>query len=215
MNEEVILQKKRELVQWLKSERLVKHQPDNPFTLASGKISPWYIDCKSAMMIHETATLIAELMIALIDEIHYAHHQSRPPEHCRVDPIYVGSMAEGGYALVSQIVTSWPRLGFKNDIQGFVMRKEAKGHGLKNAFVGFPPDALNDREDKSPIPVFLVDDVLTTGGSLMRLMAHCVEENWMPRRIIPVVDRSVEGERNRGIMWSHVAPVLTMDDLIT
>jgi len=208
------MDKKRELVRWLISERLVKHQPDNPFTLSSGQISPWYIDCKSAMMIYETANLIAELMVGLIDEITMAHHQSRPEHLCNKDTIYVGSMADGGYALVSQIVTAWPRLGFQNDIQGFVMRKDARGHGLKEAFVGFPPDSLEERADKNtPIPVYLVDDVLTTGGSLMRLMARCVEENWMPRRIMPIVDRSVEGERHDGFMWSHVEPVLRMSDL--
>ncbi len=169
------------------------------------------------MMLPTTAELIGELMVKLIDEITVAHHRSRQPEHCRVAPIYVGSVAEGGYALVSQVVTAWGRMGFLNPIRGFVLRKETKIHGLKNAIVGFPPPALDAREkgEDIPIRVHLVDDVLTTGNSLMQLIARCVEENWMPVRIIPVVDRSVTGMRAAGLLYSLVEPVLRMDDLLT
>ena len=145
-------------------ETLAKFQPDNPFTLSSGMKSPWYFDVKSALMFQRTKEYIETLL-------HYVLEYS---ERTCPRPDVVGGPANAAYLLVPMARSVERR---------FVMRKAEKGHGIVGKIDGWAP-----KEGES---VALVEDVITTGGSLLPVIKY-VEEQCKAHveKIIVVVDRN-------------------------
>jgi len=115
-------------------------------TLASGKQSAYYIDGKQTTLHPEGAWLAGELFYKAI----------------RAFGVPVDAV--GGPTLgADPIVTSITIASFyhKDPLPGFIVRKEPKGHGTMQWLEGV----------KSLIPgasVALVEDVITTGGSLLK-----------------------------------------------
>ena len=82
------------------------------FTLASGKKSKYYLDCRKVTLDSAGANLIADGMLELLNE--------RLPDA-------VGGMAIGADPITAAIITVAGRTG--KQLKGFIVRKEAKQHG--------------------------------------------------------------------------------------
>jgi len=138
------------------------------FTLASGARSTFYLDVRRTSMHPEGAALCAAMILdALAD---------RPPAA-------VGGPVLGAAPLVGAIAAVSHQQG--KPVPTFLVRKEAKGHGTAKLIEGhFPTDG----------EVALVEDVVTTGDSVLRALAVARGEGATVRRIVAVVDREQGGE---------------------
>ena len=141
------------------------------FLLASGKRSPWYVDCRRTTMHAEGLALIGELGLAAIRAAGW-------------DARLVGGLTLGAdpvaYA-VARATASAP-----NPIHAFTVRKAAKAHGAGKRIEGcFEPG----------LPVVIVEDVITTGASALEAAAAVREAGGTVIGVLAVVDREEGGRR--------------------
>ena len=93
------------------------------------------------------------------------------------DVEYIGGMETGAIPIVGALCArSWP----ERPIKGFFVRKENKGHGTDQRI-----DGLLERGSK----VILVEDVTTTGGSVMRAVEQARQFGCAILKVVSVVDR--------------------------
>lgn len=181
--------KTTEIVSKFLQHGFLKH---GEFTLASGKQSSYYVDAKSALLNNDLLELITDKMLSLIRAT--AGHQT----------LYAGGPELGVVPLIGSMLAIDPGM------EGFIIRKAPREHGLTAQTVGLP----NVSETFSRKTCILVDDVATTGQSLM----HSLETLWALghdcRLVYVVVDRE-EGART--LLESHdvrLFSLLTAQDLL-
>ena len=133
------------------------------FTLASGKKANFYLDCRRMTLDGEGANLIAAGILELL--------QNDLPDA-------VGGMAIGADPISAAVITCAWQQG--HNLRGFIVRKEAKGHGTGRQVEG--PVSAGDR-------VVILEDVITTGGSSLRAIEHAREFGLVVDRLITIVDR--------------------------
>ena len=139
-------------------------------TLASGKTSDFFIDCKQTVLTAEGHALVGELMLeAIADE--------------RIDA--VAGVELGGCPLASAVaLTSSLR---KNPLDAIYVRKEAKDHGSQRLVEG------GTRLQKGA-RIALLEDVVTTGGSTLKAAEKLAQSGFVVARVVALVDR-LEGGR--------------------
>lgn len=151
----------------LKGEALIVKE-DADITLASGKKSNYFFDMKTVMLSSKSANLItAELL--------------RKLQGVRFD--YVGGMESGAIPIVALICANNESLG--RDIEGFYVRKQVKSHGERKRGVS---NKINGNL-KSDSDVVIVDDVTTTGGSIMDAIIEVKQAGCKVVKVITIVDR--------------------------
>jgi orotate phosphoribosyltransferase len=91
----------------------------------------------------------------------------------------VGVLESGALPITTAIVlvSNQLREG-EGKLTGFFVRKEAKKHGLQKKIEGLPKK-----------PLVVVEDVVTTGQSVIDAVNALIEEDISPMRIISVIDR--------------------------
>ncbi len=138
------------------------------FTLASGKKASYYLDGKQVTLDSFGARLVAEGILDLLgDKL----------------PAAVGGMSIGADPITAAIITM---AGVRNvPLKGFMVRKEAKGHGTGRYLEG----PVLPGED-----AVIVEDVVTTGGSSLLAIERCEEFGLKIRGVVSIVDR-LEGGR--------------------
>ncbi len=149
-------------------------------TLSSGKTTDFYFDGRQVTLDPEGSVLVAELMLGEI----LARGIGA-----------VGGLTSGADPITSAVgVLAWQR---DVPLRLFFVRKERKEHGTRKSVEG--PPLLGDGERAGPGSprVALVDDVLTTGGSLLRARDGLVSDTGLtPELAMVIVDRD-EGGRER------------------
>ena len=142
------------------------------FTLSSGKKSDYYFDSKKLTMEPAGANFVAHQLVDQLD---------------REGIEYVGGVAYGAIPIVSHIVMLTGLRG-TNPIRAFYHRKDSKEHGTGASAEGqFPPKGK---------PVAIVEDVVTTGGSLLQSIRHAEESGYNVTHAMTLVDRD-EGGREK------------------
>ena len=116
------------------------------FVLASGQRSNVYIDARVTCCHAPAMPLIGRLFLAKIAERGWR-------------PVAVGGMTMGADPII--IAVSRESAGATRPIDAFLVRKEAKGHGMRKQIEGLP-------EGTGAIDVVIVDDVCTTGDSTIK-----------------------------------------------
>lgn len=155
------------------------------FTLASGRESTYYINSKKALFHSETAALLAE---AIWEQTHDLDIQS------------IGGLEVGAIPMATAAVIHYHRMG--RTLEGFFVRKEAKGHGSKERIEGVLPAGAN---------VAMVDDVLTTGGSVMQAIEEVEKAGAKVAAVVCIVDR-LEGARELLAPRYEYRPIFTLHD---
>ncbi len=167
-----------------------KWDPIKGFTLASGQTSPFYVDCRSLMAHPGSRRLVASL----------AYESLRPVELDCLGGLEIGAISIAtsisDFAFVSQPQRTW---------RTFVVRKQAKDHGLGKLIEGsFQP---GDR-------AVIVDDVLTSGGSLLKAVAAARGAGLTVTHALVIVDRKEQDGRKRiEAEGLTLISLLTIDDL--
>src|SRR5271170_5203177 len=118
---------------------------ERELTLASGRVSNSYIDCKRTLYWPRGAHLAGELLIDLVAAEGIAQ---------------IGGMAAGALPVTDALIHAAFRRGY--DLTGFFVRKETKAHGLQQQIEGV------FRTDRATA---VIDDTITTGGSSLQAVA--------------------------------------------
>ena len=143
-------------------KRSFKFQPDNPFTLVSGNISPLYFDCRATLLyskgIGKAAAAFCTKMITL-DKT----------------PNLIGGLTMGADPITYGVTIFSPE-----KIEPVIIRKEAKAHGTKKQIEGTFEEGDT---------IVIVDDVITTGGSTIKAINAAREAGLEVEDVIVLVDR--------------------------
>jgi orotate phosphoribosyltransferase len=113
--------------------------------LASGRESDFFIDCKQAALTAEGHALVGELMLGALDAL----------PRCEA----VAGVELGGCPLASAVSMASFAHGQPRD--ALYVRKDAKDHGSKKLVEG-------DKSIRPGLPVVILEDVITTGGSTLK-----------------------------------------------
>lgn len=157
------------------------------FTLASGATSDYYLDMKPTTFHPEGLSLIADLVFEMLRE------------GGEIDAI--GGLELGAVPIINAVCArSWP----DSPIEGFVVRKEKKGHGTDNKIDG------NFRDGTT---VVLIEDVTTKGGSVMQAVRAVQDRGATVKKIITIVDRLEGAGDNLAKVGILLLPIFTTADL--
>lgn len=116
---------------------------EGDFTLASGRKSDYYFDCRVTALHAEGSWLIGQLFTELLADL---------------DIKGIGGMTLGADPLIAATTVVSHEKG--RPLCGLIVRKEAKGHGTGQYVEGVANFQPGDK-------VAMVEDVVTTGGSLL------------------------------------------------
>lgn len=156
------------------------------FTLASGKKSSYYLDGKQVTLSAEGLMQISYGLLTLLKDVEFSGF---------------GGMSIGADPIVGGLLVA--AAAQNRALQGFMVRKEAKGHGTQRFIEG--PVQPGDR-------VVIVDDVVTTGGSALLAIDRVQEFGCTVVHAVGIVDRLQGGRaafEARGIPFSTL---LTIQD---
>lgn len=159
-------EKKERLLNLIKKKAL----KFGPITLASGKKSDWYADLRLITLDSEGAYLVSELLFELLKGEK------------------IGAL--GGLMLgADPICGAFAATSFMHDkpIPTFIVRKEPKKHGQMRRIEG---------PLKKGSSVVIVDDVATTGSSLLKAIDAVEEEGCKVIKVITIIDRE-EGAKEK------------------
>ncbi|CUS33117.1 Orotate phosphoribosyltransferase [Candidatus Nitrospira nitrosa] len=163
----------------------------NGFKLASGEISPFYVDCRALMAHPEARRLVAQLAYDALVQVEF---------DC------LGGLEIGAIPIAVTIsdfacAASPPKIW-----RTFVVRKQAKDHGLGKLIEGSTHPG--DR-------VLIVDDVLTSGGSLLKAVGAAREAGLQVDHALVIVDRQEQDGKARVEKERvQLRSLLTIQDLI-
>ena len=153
-------------------------------TLASGMKSNFYIDCKQTVLTAEGHFLVGSLFNRVLTE------QAREVEA-------IGGVTMGADPLASAVSTISFLAG--RPLAAFYVRKEAKGHGTGQWIEG-------TKSLRPGMPVAILEDVVTTGGSALKAITRAREFGLKVAVILGLVDRE-EGGRET---LEREAPLITL-----
>jgi len=154
------------------------------FTLASGKKSPYYLDGKQVTLASEGLAEVSRGLIELLQGVEFTGF---------------GGMSIGADPVVGGVLVVAAMEG--RPLKGFMVRKEAKGHGTGRYIEG--PVQPGDS-------VVIIDDVVTTGGSALLAVDRVEEFGCKVVHAVGIVDRLQGGEAafaKRGIPFSSLFTV--------
>lgn len=174
-------QEKKDRLAQLVRELAVVH---GRVTLSSGREADYYVDLRRATLHHEAAPLIGALLRELTADWDFA--------------------AVGGLTLGADPVATSVMHADGRDIDAFVVRKEAKKHGMQRRIEG--PDVVGRR-------VLVVEDTTTTGNSPLTAVAALREAGAEVVGVATVVDRATGAAdviRAEGLEYRSL---LGLDDL--
>jgi orotate phosphoribosyltransferase len=175
---------RQELFKLIKS----KAYAEGRFKLSSGKISDYYIDCRKVTLSSKGAFFSAFLILDMI-------------KNKKIDAI--GGPTIGADPLVGAVCALSMARGRK-PLKAFLVRKEAKTHGLKRRIEG-PKLKKGDR-------VLVIDDVATTGGSLIDTIVCLRKEGVKVDSVITLVDRNEGARQKLNSLKCDFIPIFNIKD---
>ena len=137
------------------------------FSLASGKKSSHYVNCKPVSLSGLGLLSISSLFLKQINQ----------------GDSGVAGLTLGADPLVSGVVMLAAQSGI--ELSGLIVRKEAKGHGTGAWLEGpLPP--------KGSL-ITVLEDVVTTGGSSLKAVEQLRNQGYFVNQVLAIVDREEGG----------------------
>jgi len=159
------------------------------FTLASGRVSEYYVNCKQLLSHPKYRRILAELIA----------------QHLKGwDVQAIGGMEIGAIPIVTAVSDYvYDRTG--RELRTFVVRKKPKDHGMKHAVEG--AFQAGDR-------VLILDDVLTTGQATIDAITQARAAGLDVCQALVIVDRQEDNGRQRvEALGVPLTSLLTLQDL--
>lgn len=166
-----------------------QYREEPPFVLASGKTSPYYVNCKAVTLSPEGLTLVGALGYELLRGL---------------DLTAVGGLTLGADPIACGIAQH--SFGRSRPLSAFVVRKEAKGHGLQRFLEG---------ELEPGCKVAVIDDVITTGGSTLTAIERIRAAGHTVEHAVILVDREEGGREAIEAAGVTVHAIATRTELMT
>ncbi|MCP4216950.1 MAG: orotate phosphoribosyltransferase [bacterium] len=161
---------------------------DREFTLASGKKSNFYVDARITTLHPEGAYLCGKIFLEMLKDF-------------KVEAV-------GGYSIgADPIVTAIALMGFQagRPIPAFIIRKETKSYGTGKIIEGnFPENGK----------VAIFDDVVTSGGSILKGADRVKEKGGTVEVVMAVIDRLDGGREKIESGGYKFLSIFTKDDLM-
>jgi orotate phosphoribosyltransferase len=155
---------RRDTLLSLLAERAYRH---GEFTLASGRTSHHYVNCKPVSLSGVGLALLAAEMLAEVE----------------ADAVAVAGLTLGADPLVSGVALQAALAG--RDLDALIVRKQAKGHGT-GAWLEGPLPPAGSR-------ITVLEDVVTTGGSSLKAVEQLRQAGYTVTRVVTIVDRQEGG----------------------
>ncbi len=170
-------------------ERTFRYSDDPPFTLASGKQSSFYFNCKPTTLDPEGMNLIGNIIFDML---------------AGTEVTAVGGLTLGADPMANAVsVISFQR---NRPINAFIVRKDVKGHGTRSAIEG---------NVKKGDRVAILDDVITTGQSTLLAIQKAREEGLIVDHVVTLIDRQEErGRENIEKEIPRVESIFTRADIM-
>ena len=140
------------------------------FTLSSGKKSSYYLDCRMTTLDPKGALLIGRI---ILDHIRTKNIQADA----------IGGLTLGADPIATAVAVVSAMEG--RPLPAFIVRKEAKGHGTQRSIEGW--------DGKPGSQVIVVDDVCTTGDSILKAADRAEEAGYHVTATFCIVDREEGG----------------------
>lgn len=167
-----------------------KWDKEKGFTLASGRTSPFYVDCRALMAHPSPRRFVGQLAHEALTGV-------------TIDCL--GGLEIGAIAIATTISDYAYGASPKREWRTFVVRKQAKDHGLGKLIEGAirPGDRA-----------LIVDDVLTSGGSLLKAITAARQAGLTVNHALVIVDRNEqEGRAKVEQEGVTLISLLTIEDL--
>ncbi len=137
------------------------------FTLASGRSSHHYVNCKPVSLSGEGLALLGALMLEQVER----------------EAAAVAGLTLGADPLVSAVAMRAALDG--RGLDALIVRKQAKGHGT-GAWLEGPLPAPGST-------ITVLEDVVTTGGSSLQAVHQLRQAGYVVNRVVAIVDRQEGG----------------------
>jgi orotate phosphoribosyltransferase len=161
------------------------------FTLASGRKSPYYVDCRTTTMHSEGQALLGPVALDVLAD-------------AGLHPDAVGGLTMGADPIAYAIAGESFRRG--TPINAFSVRKQAKVHGRGRRIEGC---------FESGARVVVIEDVITTGGSALQACAAIEEDDGIVLAVLACVDREEGGREAIEEAGYRVLSLYGVDDLLS
>lgn len=163
------------------------------FHLASGIVSNYLVDLKKTVLLPYGALMMADAILAAVRDL----------------PDAFGGMATGAIPLVTATCLRSavaPPPACYRPTPGFYVRSVSKGHGTNLLIDGTPL--------KAGMQTVLIEDVTTTGGSVLKAVKAVRSVSATVSQVITVVDRLEGAAENLAAHGITLTALLTRDDLL-
>ena len=154
------------------------------FTLASGKKSTYYVNSKKAIFNGEVLNLLSEVLWEKTKDL-------------KIDA--AGGLEVGAIPMATALAQRYAMNG--RALEGFFVRKQAKSHGSQERVEGILKPGMR---------VAVLDDVLTTGGSVLQAIEAIEQVGAIIVAVVCIVDR-LEGAREALAKYPFL-PLFTIRD---
>jgi orotate phosphoribosyltransferase len=168
--------------------RSFKYSDNPPFTLASGRKSNYYFNCKPTTLDPEGMNLIGTIIFDMLKDS---------------DITAAGGLTLGADPIANALSVISYQKG--KPIKSFIVRKDVKDHGTKSAIEG------NVRAGEK---VAIIDDVITTGGSTITAIEQARKEGLSVQRVITLIDREEGGRENILKHIDNIESVFTRTEIM-
>ncbi len=158
------------------------------FKLASGRTSDFYVDARVTTLHPEGAYLCGKIFLEMLKEF-------------KVDA--VGGYSIGADPIVTAIAVHSHMAG--RPLPAFIIRKEEKSHGTGKVIEGNFPEHAN---------VAIFDDVVTSGGSILKGAAQVEKQGGHVVVIMSVIDREEGGKEIIEAGGYKLLSIFTKKDLL-
>ena len=156
---------------------------EGDFLLASGRRSAFYFDCKATTWFAPAAPLIGRIFCDAFRER-------------GAWPRAVGGLSHGADPIALAIAQCSLAVPDRDPIHGFLVRQQPKDHGTERWVEGCAEVGWG---------VAVVDDVVTSGGSVLRAVERCRRAGLRIVQVAALIDRdegglaAIRGELGEGI----------------
>lgn len=187
MNEELKKLKSR-LLQIIREKSYEKKE----VTLASGRKSDFYIDCRQTTLHPEGAYLVGKIFYDMIKK-----------SGLRIEAVGGPTMGADPIATAISVISHLEG----NPMPAFIVRKEPKKHGLGQWIEG-------KKNLENGANVAIVEDVVTTGGSSLQAVKRVEEEGLKVVAVFAMVDREEGGSEKIREAGYEFQAIFTKRDVV-